>query len=682
MSYKCPFCPSSDSEELEEFEHKTNNHDIEMVREDSCEDLSDNKKEIDHDENENVFENILEDSDSELNEEESKPEINRTKYWDMVGKCGKILPPGARLLSLILYSDATNVDTLGKSQLHPIYLSIGNIKNWRRNKKDAKQLLAYLPILKSNNITERKSETFKIAVRECFHKSLELLLDPLLKLNKNGIDLFLNNEMIWFYPRVSAIISDWPEAATYCLTYKSPMSKHPCHFCLVTRDNLADLNLQIDDITPRTHVNMQQYFNQNSGNSVCIENISNFFWNLPNINIYQATVPDRMHHLDLGLFHYQIDYTKKLLGAQCGKTLVDEVDHRLAAIPRFPGLKIFTNGIQSIARLTANEYRNLMKVMVFVVDNLFVNNEDDENFVKNEDLAKLYEAWNEMYAISRYENFKESDLAKFRESINNWSQMFIKFSNVCPPRINGYTTETYESLHKEYVKNPYRLSNKKNIEIRRQSITNITHRLPNSATIPRIFKFTAILFEFLLKDAHDFFVEQANIDHKMRSGFDNFLECLNLYMDHESIANESQVTIYRSVIIENGAIMRATNSYYGRPWYSNVSVRMNSDELFDYASDQGICYGQVLLIAKIELKNQNIPLNLALIQWYDFKFQNQPHLYGCPLLEITEIYNFIDIEAIQDIFIIFNDSDTNILYNVTDLKYDYYFSFFDKTVHV
>ena len=30
--------------------------------------------------------------------------------------------------------------------------------------------------------------------------------------------------------------------------------------------------------------------------------------------------------------------------------------------------------------------------------------------------------------------------------------------------INGYTTETYESLHKKYVKIPYRLSNKKNIE--------------------------------------------------------------------------------------------------------------------------------------------------------------------------------------------------------------------------
>ena len=30
--------------------------------------------------------------------------------------------------------------------------------------------------------------------------------------------------------------------------------------------------------------------------------------------------------------------------------------------------------------------------------------------------------------------------------------------------INGYTTETYESLHKNFVKIPYRISNKKNIE--------------------------------------------------------------------------------------------------------------------------------------------------------------------------------------------------------------------------
>ena len=41
--------------------------------------------------------------------------------------------------------------------------------------------------------------------------------------------------------------------------------------------------------------------------------------------------------------------------------------------------------------------------------------------------------------------------------------------------------------------------------------------------------------------------------------------------------------------------MHASNSYHGNPWFSNVSVRMNSDELFDYISDQGICYGQVII---------------------------------------------------------------------------------------
>jgi hypothetical protein len=44
--------------------------------------------------------------------------------------------------------------------------------------------------------------------------------------------------------------------------------------------------------------------------------------------------------------------------------------------------------------------------------------------------------------------------------------------------INGYTTETYESLHKSYVKIPYRLSNKKNVEnqiMQTVNITNITN---------------------------------------------------------------------------------------------------------------------------------------------------------------------------------------------------------------
>lgn len=71
------------------------------------------------------------------------------------------IPDGSKLLSIILYSDATTTDSLGKNSLHPIYISIGNISISRRNKPDAKQLLGYLPILSVKNEKEKKSLGFK-----------------------------------------------------------------------------------------------------------------------------------------------------------------------------------------------------------------------------------------------------------------------------------------------------------------------------------------------------------------------------------------------------------------------------------------------------------------------------------------------------------------------------------------
>ena len=90
----------------------------------------------------------------------------------------------------------------------------------------------------------------------------------------------------------------------------------------------------------------------------------------------------------------------------------------------------------------------------------------------------------------------------------------------------------------------------------------------------------------------------SNIDDKMRTGFNNFENCLNVYLDQLpdiSSVDDSKVTVYGSVTLENGAIMRATNSYHKRPWFSDVSVRMNFEKLLDYSSDQGICYGQLII---------------------------------------------------------------------------------------
>ena len=124
-----------------------------------------------------------------------------------------------------------------------------------------------------------------------------------------------------------------------------------------------------------------------------------------------------MHHLDLGLFNYQITFTYNLLKQSYGASILDKVNKKLANIPRFPELKIFKNGIQLLSRITANEYHNLMKIMIFVLDNLNISE------VLNKKLLNLYEVWNNMYIMSRSEEFDDQSLKDF-EIIHNISNLF------------------------------------------------------------------------------------------------------------------------------------------------------------------------------------------------------------------------------------------------------------------
>ena len=87
------------------------------------------------------------------------------KWWE---KTQNTFPSEANILSIILYSDATTCDQLGKTSEHPVYLTLDNISSWKRNKPDAKVLLCYLPILKAKTNSEKRSKRFLIAKKACF----------------------------------------------------------------------------------------------------------------------------------------------------------------------------------------------------------------------------------------------------------------------------------------------------------------------------------------------------------------------------------------------------------------------------------------------------------------------------------------------------------------------------------
>ncbi|CAJ0625825.1 11571_t:CDS:2 [Entrophospora sp. SA101] len=63
-------------------------------------------------------------------------------------------------------------------------------------------------------------------------------------------------------------------------------------------------------------------------------------------------------------------------------------------------------------------------------------------------------------------------------------------------------------------------------------------------------------------------------------------------------------------------------------------ICMSEDDLKDYPSDNGNSYGKVLLLFKLTNSNY-LNEDLALIQWYDFKYTNDLkrfYKYECPYL--------------------------------------------------
>jgi hypothetical protein len=103
----------------------------------------------------------------------------------------------------------------------------------------------------------------------------------------------------------------------------------------------------------------------------------------------------------------------------CGQVAVDELDNRLATIPRFPGLKVFRNGLENIKRFTADEFRNMMKVFLFVIEGIVVKHHKETISTsvakqRDEQLVDVYFRWNKMYLFSRKDHFLESDLEEFQ----------------------------------------------------------------------------------------------------------------------------------------------------------------------------------------------------------------------------------------------------------------------------
>jgi hypothetical protein len=115
-----------------------------------------------------------------------------------------------------------------------------------------------------------------------------------------------------------------------------------------------------------------------------------------------------MHHIDLGLFKYQLEFTQEILKNIGGVELQKEFDERLRQIPRFHGLKLISK-LGHLKVATAADYRHIMKVALFALDNIF----EEWNQITCDELCNLYAKFSKMYMMSRKESYTENELKGF-----------------------------------------------------------------------------------------------------------------------------------------------------------------------------------------------------------------------------------------------------------------------------
>ncbi|KAF8800253.1 hypothetical protein BYT27DRAFT_7227560 [Phlegmacium glaucopus] len=275
---------------------------------------------------------------------------------------------GAMLVPVIAGSDKTTVlVATGHQEYHPVYASIGNISNTARCAHGNGVIpVAFLPIPKTSKC-QRKKPAFQKFCRQLYHKCLEVVFSPL-KPYMNALKVvrcpdghfrravFSLGPYIADYPEqvwLSGIVSNWcPKCDSMPTNLDQPGSHRRTHektdFLLRNFDPGVlwdDFGIR-SDIVPFTH-------------------------SFPRANIHELLAPDLLHQLIKGIFKDHLvewvgEYLIMTHGLTAALVIIEDIDHRISAVPPFPGLRRFPDG-RDYNQWTGDDSKALMKVYLAAI---------------------------------------------------------------------------------------------------------------------------------------------------------------------------------------------------------------------------------------------------------------------------------------------------------------------------
>ncbi|KAH8977242.1 hypothetical protein EDB86DRAFT_3092823 [Lactarius hatsudake] len=341
---------------------------------------------------------------------------------------------GAMFVPIIAGSDKTTVSVAtGHQEYHPVYASLGNITNTaRRGHGNGVVPVAFLPIPKIMKCPDGH-----------FHRTIF------------GLGPYIADYPEQVY--LSGVVSTWcPKCDALPTDLDGSGSHHRSHIKTDLLIKTFNPSVLWDDFGLR-------------------HNIVPFTYSFPRADIHELLAPDLLHQLIKGVFKdHLVEWVLEYLHLEHGETvaldIIGDIDHRISAVPPFPGLRRFPDG-RDYQQWTGDDSKALMKVFLATI----------AGYVPSV-MVRCIAAFMDACYIARRNAIDSPSLEHFRDCVETFHQLRTIFIEVgvrislSLPRQhalkhfyraihlfgspNGLCSSITESKHIRAVKEPWRRSNR------------------------------------------------------------------------------------------------------------------------------------------------------------------------------------------------------------------------------
>ncbi|KAF8205901.1 hypothetical protein K438DRAFT_1963678 [Mycena galopus ATCC 62051] len=275
---------------------------------------------------------------------------------------------GATFVPVVAGSDKTTVSVAtGHQEYHPVYASPGVLTGVARRAHGNGVLpAAFLPIPKTSK-KHRKKSAYQHFVRQMYHACLARVFEPLkAAMTTPEVVRCADGHFRRVIYGLGPYIADYPEQV-----WLSCIMQNWCPKCDAKPDNLdaQDARRRKDTKTaflvtcfdPGT---LWDDFGIRS-------DVIPFTRHFPRADIHELLSPDLLHQVIKGTFKdHLVEWVNQYLHTTYGETraleIIADIDHRISAVPSFPGLRRFPDG-RDFSQWTGDDSKALMKVYLAAI---------------------------------------------------------------------------------------------------------------------------------------------------------------------------------------------------------------------------------------------------------------------------------------------------------------------------